>query len=951
MKYQMEIEKISLAEKVSLIKGYDSWKNSYVAFIKDLNTHISNFYVVSEKLERYGLTLVSLIATWDRELQKKSLQSIFMELKGEGVNAVILEDSILSELNISNYVREQFINCFIECLQSVGIYVFVTATSQEQVIKFDSAYGYLIDPVNKSKIKTERPLLVNKNGTYFVYCSDIQLLSDDEIIRKNRAFYDGEKTNTISNKEIDTVLDTMIDVANTISQPSQNIPEKNEEALKLLYQQSVVIFKNEKATLPLQKDKRYILISSRDVQELETYIIRQGFQCKSISVGQNVRLSSEELNGYDAAIVFAIDDNLLGGVCETVKNKLLDLIVIQSSKEVYDYQYLSLSDAFIDMFASGTYRQFQIKKILTGELVSLGYSPFKLEGDNILEATCASIDKFIQIGNPQIVNNELVFECNNTSSFEESELIVVKNQDTSNIVGFRRVHLAPYEKKKYRVNLGGELCKYNTSMNKFTIVNGKYNLVFNDDEKAFVLNVTNAQLSLVEKAQQVQTTTNNKFKLPVKKVRADKKVIGLFNIVVILDILFMILVLADVWSYVFGAILLTLNLVLLVVFDVFAKRNDGLAKRIVKSKDKPVPFDEIFNVKPERVVKEKTEEVTEEVIDVDAAEIDLDKVDSSITVSEQEKVIAYLKEKIDINELINDIKLYLNENGFDVENKTIKNIVAAMASTHTVLFKSQNNEVSGQFIDIFSRYFNNNSYVKDITEEITKESELLKDSKLIQTLKYSMLEPDNISVFGFNNLKAIHFEELISSFVPFIYNFRNKTKISETVTLDKNSWMFGLIAEDELIYNIPSEISKVSIVITLDVRQIPTSEKTEHQKINYYQFMKLVNDCKNTFFLEESEWKKIDALESYVNGIEPFVLGNKVNSQIEAFTAVLVSTNVDVADSLDLVIAEKVLPIIVPIVQNASNKPEVSLVEKIEEIFGDSNITLTLRNIKNIQMG
>mgnify|MGYP003558036176 CR=1 FL=1 len=51
----------------------------------------------------------------------------------------------------------------------------------------------------------------------------------------------------------------MIDVAVTLNQPLGSIPEKDENLLKLIYQQSIVILKNEKATLPLQKDKRYII--------------------------------------------------------------------------------------------------------------------------------------------------------------------------------------------------------------------------------------------------------------------------------------------------------------------------------------------------------------------------------------------------------------------------------------------------------------------------------------------------------------------------------------------------------------------------------------------------------------------------------------------------------------------------------------------------------------------
>ena len=62
-------------------------------------------------------------------------------------------------------------------------------------------------------------------------------------------------------------------------------------------------------------------------------------------------------------------------------------------------------------------------------------------------------------------------------------------------------------------------------------------------------------------------------------------------------------------------------------------------------------------------------------------------------------------------------------------------------------------------------------------------------------------------------------------------------------------------------------------------------------------------------------------------------------------------TNIDVLDSLDLVVSEKLLPIIIPILQNASKKPDQTLVEAIEHIFGEENIALSLRTIRSSRLG
>ena len=171
------------------------------------------------------------------------------------------------------------------------------------------------------------------------------------------------------------------------------------------------------------------------------------------------------------------------------------------------------------------------------------------------------------------------------------------------------------------------------------------------------------------------------------------------------------------------------------------------------------------------------------------------------------------------------------------------------------------------------------------------------------------------------------------------------------MNIEKNVWMFMILDAHESEYNLPQEFLNNVIVLNVEARETIQSSVTEHQKINYYQLLKLVSDCKKEHLLTEVEWKKIDALESYVNKQTPFVIGNKVNTQIENFVAVLQATNVDSKDSLDLVVSEKLLPIIIPVLQKQEQKPEVSLVEEIESIFGEENIALSLRTIRSSRLG
>lgn len=956
MKYQNEIESISIREKALLIKGYDSWKNSNVFGIRNRSVNISSMNLVLEKLERYGLTLTNLVATWNAELIKKALPPLMAELKAEGVNAVILEESIFNQIGLSEFVKTEFICCLIDVLQMAGISVFVEAISQRETILYTNATGFVINQVNLVKVSTDKPILVDNNGLYFIYTASCQFLSEEEILNGNRAAHGAPNgASPISDKDIDDALDKMMEVADLINKESSLTFTKDDALLNQLYQQSIVVVKNNKDLLPIVKEKRYILVTSKDITEFETYLTRNGYVCKTISVTENVQLSPSELNGYDVAIMLAVDDNIINQTAEIIKNRLLDLIIVKASKDDYDQKYLPLADAYIETFSNNNYRLYQLKRIFTGEITNLGFTPYGIESLNIPEGYSAFSKNIISYNYVNSVSNEINAQVKNTSAQEINELFVIRTIENDNIVAFTRCTLNPYEQKVLKFNVFGVITTINIDKKDVVYKDGKYPVYLSESCK-FVISVVAGRLTVIQERATKQatssTSTSSKYRLPKTHYVNDKPIIAGINISMIFLMLIAMLGALEELDlpalYIIAAII---GVIVLIAFNVFVKKNHGLSQRIVKSEDKPIAFDEIFNSKAEKTEKVKQEVITEEVLEsVDAVEIDLDQVEVGIELTEQEKIISYLKEKLDINSIVDDIKEFINEVGVDTDLLTIKNLLAAMASNHTILVKSADTRLASSLIEKFGQYFTKHAYLKDLTE-VNKESEILKDSKFVQTLKYAMLEAESMQVVGFNNVKAEHFESLLDKFEPFIKNHKASVKLNDTINVEKNVWLFMVLDAHESEYNLPQEILSNLVVINVDAKETIQKSVTEHLSINYYQLLKLVNDCKKDFLLQEVDWKKIDALESYVNKITPFVIGNKINTQIENFFAVLQATNIDVLDSLDLIISEKLLPIIIPILQNAVQKPEIDLVETIEHIFGEENIALALRTIRSSRLG
>lgn len=952
MKYENVIERISLREKISLIKNLENWQNSSIDYVKKHAIYISPLSMVLEKLNKYGISFIGLLATWDFNLVVKTLKPIFEELKAEGVNAVILQDTLLSQYNISSYVREKFLQCLVDALQISGIIVFVEIVSNEQISYFDNAFGFSVSDAQIEKIHTEAPVILHKNNSMCIYTNKIQLLSEDEILMGNRASHGGTPTKVqVSDREINETLDTIFDILDRVVN-HQATGEKAEEInLDDFFEHSTVVIKNAKSILPLAKTKKYIIISSQTSAALESFLVKNGYSCKSITVDNNIALSPHELSGYDTAIVFGLEEYLLAKTCDVVKNMLLELVVIRSSKEQFNYNEYPQTDVLIETFASGIFNQKIISKVLLGEITDLGYLPFDILEYGVPQGFGCSFTESIQFLGASDLNNKLYINCKNLHPFVITDLITIKHAETRKIVGFAKTSLAAYEQNKVGIELGGPLVRFNDDKKDLIYVNGKYELLINDGANKFSLQVSNGKISVAEVLTKEKT---NQYKLPVTKSKKGHGTAVLLNIVLLCDIIMLAIILSGAipFSVTLIAILFVVNLVGIVGLDAFLKKNHGLGGRIVKTNDKPVPFDEIFNSKPEKTVVKKEEIIQEQHDNIDdAIEIDFDVVDQSLDLSEQEKVIQYLKEKIDINNVVADIKAYLNENGLNLERNEIKNLVAAMAANHTILVKTQNNSTTKQAIEVIGNYFNSHSHIKDLDANIKSEGDIIKDTKFISAVKYATIESEKIAFAGLNNFKISYYDSILNKFKGFIKNHKSRTRLNDNATLEKNLWLFAILDNTESVNSIPEELARNCIVINLDAKPCQQVSKVDHQPINYYQFMKLINDCKRDNLLQEEQWKKIDDLETYTNNVVDFHIGNKMNFQIENYTSVQLACETDIADSLDLVVAQKLLPIIIPAISKAEKKPEIGLLEKVEKIFGEENIVVSLRTIKSSRLG
>ena len=115
-----------------------------------------------------------------------------------------------------------------------------------------------------------------------------------------------------------------------------------------------------------------------------------------------------------------------------------------------------------------------------------------------------------------------------------------------------------------------------------------------------------------------------------------------------------------------------------------------------------------------------------------------------------------------------------------------------------------------------------------------------------------------------------------------------------------------------------------------------------------YQLDHFIQHRKGRFVMSEELWKKVDALEAFVNLYAPYHISNKQWLQMEKFLSVFTVEDDDVVVALDNAMARNLLAEITALLKNKIPTGEKDLIEAMEQIFGDDKIPVSHQMLKNI---
>lgn len=578
----------------------------------------------------------------------------------------------------------------------------------------------------------------------------------------------------------------------------------------------------------------------------------------------------------------------------------------------------------------------------------------------------------------EIHENHIALNVTNTGNVAGSEVIqLYVGKEGSNIVrvkrelkGFTKVFLQPGETKSVVIEFDEHTFTYfNEETSKFEVEGGKYNLYIATSIENILLEgvirkyETVAPLADNDKAENYIDMNSNiiagkytlygneKIKGKIKKSGVTIRIL----ILIALDLLMAFAMFIGILNRLRVApFYISLSCGILLVslflgFDIrfrkkeYEKYLQQLDDDTIGSEEE-LPFEQLFIEKSERVV-----------------------VESKQAEKVEEDLLQYYDNSLTISQVILEYKTYVNERGIALTENDAALIISAMSSSNIVIFKNSNGEELDQLIQITSEYFGNKTSFEEVDDTFdsldklmwkTNENGTLVKSNFLRSIIFANEKRPYMSIAALKNVDLKNINNYLQEVIiaaslrtkkHFISISNKDGSVADgNIQLRNNMWYLLALKNECNIDEMDETLARNSTVLQLNLKKsVPNETYSEVKFVNYYQFRKFVQDLKSDSIISEDNYKKIDNLEEYINKIVPFEIGNKGFLSLEKFMCIYLSMNNDELEVLDNALACKLLPLVALNIKGKDLNEDSSLIERLEKIFGEDNIYVSTRMLRN----
>jgi hypothetical protein len=145
-----------------------------------------------------------------------------------------------------------------------------------------------------------------------------------------------------------------------------------------------------------------------------------------------------------------------------------------------------------------------------------------------------------------------------------------------------------------------------------------------------------------------------------------------------------------------------------------------------------------------------------------------------------------------------------------------------------------------------------------------------------------------------------------------------------------------LLKEDSDIKQVDENIFECANFLDVKVTVVAESGvKSIFKPVSIYQLEKLTSDAIGNCLMDENHWKKVDAIEDYVNSITPFHMGNIKRQRLEKYSSVYISSSGEADDAVDNMTASEILYTAMRVTDGKKDEKSMSLKEQLDNVLGE----------------
>ncbi len=307
--------------------------------------------------------------------------------------------------------------------------------------------------------------------------------------------------------------------------------------------------------------------------------------------------------------------------------------------------------------------------------------------------------------------------------------------------------------------------------------------------------------------------------------------------------------------------------------------------------------------------------------------------------------------------------------------KDIRRFISSLSVTKLILLQGMSGTGKTSLAYAFGTYLQNKTVVipiqpmwKERTDLIGYYNEFTKKFNET-TLLYKMYEACYtkeiyITVLDEMNIARVeyYFAEFLSLFELPNPNSRILDVVSDVwendpkllqdgkLRLPINMWFIGTANNDDSTFAISDKVYDRAMVLNLDKKAMVFEGKpTKEDKISVNHLYSLFYKAQNKNKLSNRNQRRLKELDKYLIDTFRITFGNRIMKQIEAYTPVVVECGGSELDALDDIISRKILRKLEaknPVYVRSQSE---GLINKINDLFGEDALPLSIDYIKHIE--